>query len=52
MSDPLAAFREAYQEWERAILQPTLRRAPERDADFTTVSGEPIKRLYTPLDLE
>ena len=38
MSDPLAAFREAYQEWERAILQPTLRRAPERDADFTTVS--------------
>jgi methylmalonyl-CoA mutase N-terminal domain/subunit len=52
MSDPLAAFREAYQEWERTILQPTLRRAPERDADFTTVSGEPIKRLYTPLDLE
>ncbi|MGQ9827429.1 MAG: acyl-CoA mutase large subunit family protein [Roseiflexus sp.] len=52
MSDPLAAFREAYQEWERTILQPTLQRAPERDADFTTVSGEPIKRLYTPLNLE
>ncbi len=52
MSDELASFREAYQEWERTVLQPTLERTPERDADFTTVSSTPINRLYTPLDLE
>ncbi len=52
MSDELASFREAYQEWERSVLQPTLERTPERDADFTTVSSMPINRLYTPLDLE
>ncbi len=52
MSDELASFRDAYQEWERSVLQPTLERTPERDADFTTVSSMPINRLYTPLDLE
>ena len=33
--------------WEREIF----RRAPERDAPFSTISGEPIKPLYTESDL-
>jgi methylmalonyl-CoA mutase N-terminal domain/subunit len=33
--------------WERE----TFRRAPERDAPFSTISGEPIKPLYTEADL-
>jgi methylmalonyl-CoA mutase N-terminal domain/subunit len=39
------------QRWEREVVEPTLRKAPERDVPFTTVSGRPIDRLYTPDDL-
>jgi methylmalonyl-CoA mutase N-terminal domain/subunit len=38
-------------EWEQKTLQPTLDRSPERDTQFTTISGHPIRRLYTPADL-
>lgn len=51
MSNPLDLFHDTYQQWVATALQPTLERAPERDADFTTVSGAPVERLYTPLDL-
>ena len=37
--------------WEREVLGPTLERSPERDIPFTTISGRPIERLYTPDDL-
>jgi methylmalonyl-CoA mutase N-terminal domain/subunit len=37
--------------WEREILEPALARAPERPGPFTTISGRPIDRLYTPDDL-
>ncbi|MFZ0582615.1 MAG: methylmalonyl-CoA mutase family protein [Candidatus Acidiferrales bacterium] len=37
--------------WEEKTLRPTLQKSPERDADFTTVSSYPIRRLYTPADL-
>jgi methylmalonyl-CoA mutase, N-terminal domain len=39
------------QRWERDVLEPALRRAPERSVPFTTISGRPIDRLYTPDDL-
>ncbi len=39
------------QEWEARTLQPTLEKSPERAAKFTTISGYPIRRLYTPADL-
>ncbi|MFZ0883405.1 MAG: methylmalonyl-CoA mutase family protein [Candidatus Acidiferrales bacterium] len=39
------------QAWEEKTLRPTLQKSPERDADFTTVSSYPIRRLYTPADL-
>jgi methylmalonyl-CoA mutase, N-terminal domain len=40
----------ARQRWEREVLEPVLKRAPERDVPFTTISGRPIERLYTPDD--
>ncbi len=38
--------------WEQQTLEPTLKKIPERDIPFTTVSGVPIKRLYTPADIQ
>src|SRR5436190_1526778 len=38
--------------WERETLEPTLRKSPERKGPFTTISGRPIERLYTPEDTE
>jgi methylmalonyl-CoA mutase, N-terminal domain len=37
--------------WERNVLEPALQRSPERAVPFTTVSGRPIERLYTPDNL-
>jgi methylmalonyl-CoA mutase, N-terminal domain len=39
------------EKWEREVLEPTLKKAPERQGPFTTVSGRPIDRLYTPDDI-
>ena len=41
----------AEREWEVKTLQPALQKLPDRDADFTTVSSYPIRRLYTEADL-
>ncbi len=47
------SFKSAYESWEQQSLFPALEKAPEqeRNAGFSTISGEPIKRLYTPLDI-
>jgi methylmalonyl-CoA mutase N-terminal domain/subunit len=37
--------------WEENTLLPALEKNPERQAEFTTISGYPIRRLYTPADL-
>jgi methylmalonyl-CoA mutase, N-terminal domain len=37
--------------WEENTLHPTLEKSPERQTEFTTISGHPIRRLYTPADL-
>jgi len=37
-------------EWEEQTLGPALARAGERPAEFSTISGMPIDRLYTPAD--
>ncbi len=41
----------ARQRWEREVLEPALAKAPERSVPFTTISGRPIERLYTPEDI-
>jgi methylmalonyl-CoA mutase N-terminal domain/subunit len=37
--------------WEENTLGPTLEKSPELQREFTTISGYPIRRLYTPADL-
>jgi methylmalonyl-CoA mutase, N-terminal domain len=37
--------------WKENTLHPTLEKSPERQTEFTTISGHPIRRLYTPADL-
>ena len=47
----LRRIEEEYKRWEEEIVPEWLKRLPERMSEFTTLSGIPIKRLYTPLDL-
>jgi methylmalonyl-CoA mutase N-terminal domain/subunit len=49
--EKLAELAEAKDKWEETTLQQTLSRFPERREKFMTTSSEPIKRLYTPLDV-
>ena len=42
---------ESERKWEDKTLKPALEKSPERAADFTTVSGYPIHRLYSEADL-
>ena len=39
------------QRWQSDVLDPALKKSPERDVPFTTISGRPIERLYTAEDL-
>jgi methylmalonyl-CoA mutase N-terminal domain/subunit len=43
-------LRRAREQWEREVLEPTLRRTPERRDSFETSSQIPIKRIYDPED--
>ncbi len=45
------AIESANARWQDTILKEQLDRAPELKDAFTTESGIPVKRLYTPLDL-
>lgn len=49
--EKLAELAEAKDKWEETTLQKTLARHPERKDKFMTTSSEPIRRLYTPLDV-
>ncbi len=48
----LEQIRQSIEKWEETTLQNSLANMPERKSDFITTSSEPIKRLYTPLDVE
>ena len=49
--EKLAELPEQKDKWTETTLQNNLARFPERRDEFTTTSGEPIKKLYTPLDV-
>jgi methylmalonyl-CoA mutase N-terminal domain/subunit len=51
MSSP-EKIREKLLEWEKELVEPLLKKAPERKKVFTTEEGIEVRRLYTPLDLE
>jgi methylmalonyl-CoA mutase, N-terminal domain len=44
-------IRRAVEFWQNTTLKKTLNRMPESRESFVTQSGEPINRLYTPLDI-
>jgi methylmalonyl-CoA mutase N-terminal domain/subunit len=44
-------LRQAFQHGEQTTLKDALDRYPERADEFITASSEPVKRLYTPLDM-
>jgi methylmalonyl-CoA mutase N-terminal domain/subunit len=44
-------IRRAVEFWQNTTLKKTLDRMPESRKSFVTQSGEPINRLYTPLDI-
>uniref|UniRef100_A0A832A046 Methylmalonyl-CoA mutase n=1 Tax=Desulfacinum infernum TaxID=35837 RepID=A0A832A046_9BACT len=48
----LERIRAGKDNWEKTILAKTLPKAPERKPVFTSISGTPIERLYTPLDVQ
>ncbi|GLI34252.1 acyl-CoA mutase large subunit family protein [Desulforhabdus amnigena] len=39
------------EKWNNDVVGKTLAKNPERKAEFTTISGTPVERLYTPLDI-
>jgi methylmalonyl-CoA mutase, N-terminal domain len=43
---------ELKEEWEKKTLNPLLKKSPERQKEFTSISGQSIERLYTPADLD
>jgi len=45
-------IKENLEQWESTTLKQVLDRSPERQAEFSTESGIPVKRLYSPTDLE
>jgi methylmalonyl-CoA mutase N-terminal domain/subunit len=47
----LSELKASLEKWEQSELHKTLASMPERQKDFITTSSEPIKRLYTPLDV-
>ncbi len=49
--EELERLRQALEQWEENSLKRTLAAMPERQDEFLTTSSEPIRRLYTPLDV-
>ncbi len=49
--EKLDQLRDALEKWEETTLQSNLARFPERQPEFITTSSEPVRRLYTPLDV-
>jgi methylmalonyl-CoA mutase N-terminal domain/subunit len=49
--EKLERIRESHERWEETTLQQRLAQHPERKEKFTTISGEEVARLYTPLDI-
>jgi len=51
-TDEIEKIEAQKQAWEQGVLKKMLARAPERQAEFSTTSGIPLERVYTPLDAD
>ena len=47
----LEKIRAATEKWDQGAVQKATARSPERKATFTSISGMPVERLYTPQDV-
>ncbi len=45
-------IKESFEKWEKGKVEKTLSKFPERKEKFEFDTGEEVKRLYTPLDVE
>ena len=43
-------YQKAYEKWKTEVLEPSLKKNPERVKEFMTTSSQKVDRLYTPLD--
>lgn len=50
--DDDSKLRDSIERWENETLSKTIKRYPEREKNFMTISGLPLNRLYSPLDLK
>jgi methylmalonyl-CoA mutase N-terminal domain/subunit len=50
-SDELSDFAKQLEAWEKQDVVAFLKKAPERQKEFRTMTGFPVKRVYTALDL-
>lgn len=51
MSDARDRIAAEQERWHKQTVAPALARSPEQRAEFTTGSGVPVQRLYTPADV-
>jgi methylmalonyl-CoA mutase N-terminal domain/subunit len=49
--DEIEKISKEKEEWEKDVLEPILKKWPERPDESKTISGLEVNRLYTPLDL-
>lgn len=52
MNESHARLKSALEEWEHSVYEATVAKLPERQAEFTTASFDPVKALYSPCDVE
>jgi len=50
MSDEKKKIADQFQRWREKVVEPGLKKAPERKTAFVTTSGIALERLYTPAD--
>ncbi|MFW6120402.1 MAG: acyl-CoA mutase large subunit family protein [Petrotogales bacterium] len=50
--EELERIRKQRKEWDEEIVEPTIKKFPERKDKFKTSSSEEIKKTYTPLDID
>jgi len=48
----LGKIKAGKEKWEQGSVAKTIAKSPERRKEFTTISGTPVERLYTPLDIQ
>jgi methylmalonyl-CoA mutase, N-terminal domain len=52
MSDQPQDKQQNFLDWEQRVYRKTVEKFPERESRFTTLSGSPVKPLYTPQDTQ